>query len=101
MAKDLVRVAALGDLHCTRTSQGAFQVLFAQLAEAADLVLLAGDLTDHGLPEEARVLAHELSTLRVPVVAVLGNHDYESNQQEEVRTILSGRRRHLAGRRSV
>ena len=90
MAKDLVRVAALGDLHCTRTSQGAFQVLFAQLAEAADLVLLAGDLTDHGLPDEARVLAHELSTLRVPVVAVLGNHDYESNQQDEVRTILSG-----------
>jgi Icc-related predicted phosphoesterase len=90
MKKDDVRVAAVGDLHCTRTSQGAFQPLFAQIAEAADVLLLTGDLTDHGLPEEARVLAHELSTLRVPTVAVFGNHDFESNQQEEVRNILAG-----------
>ena len=88
MAKDVVRVAAVGDLHCTRTSQGAFQPLFSQIAEAADLLLLAGDLTDYGLPEEARVLAHELATLRVPTVAVLGNHDFESGQQDEVRQIL-------------
>jgi len=80
----------MGDLHCTRTSQGAFQALFAQIADAADLLLLTGDLTDHGLPEEARVLTHELSTMRVPIVAVLGNHDYESNQQDEVRNILTG-----------
>jgi Icc-related predicted phosphoesterase len=90
MAKDVVRVAAVGDLHCTRTSQGAFQTLFAQIGEAADLLLLTGDLTDHGLPEEARVLAQELATLRVPTVAVLGNHDYESNQQLDVRSILTG-----------
>jgi Icc-related predicted phosphoesterase len=80
----------MGDLHCSRTSQGAFQPLFAQIAAAADLLLLAGDLTDHGLPEEARVLTHELATLHVPIVAVLGNHDYESNQQDEVRNILTG-----------
>jgi Icc-related predicted phosphoesterase len=90
MSKDVVRAAAMGDLHCARTSQGAFQPLFAQVAAAADLLLLAGDLTDHGLPEEARILAHELATLHVPVVAVLGNHDYESNQQDEVRSILTG-----------
>ena len=90
MGKDVVRVAASGDLHCTRTSQGAFQPFFAQVAEAADLLLLTGDLTDHGLPEEASVLAHELATLRVPTVAVLGNHDYECNQQDEVRRILMG-----------
>ena len=90
MGKDLVRVAAVGDLHCARTSQGAFQPLFAQIGDAADLLLLTGDLTDHGLAEEARVLAQELATLRIPTVAVLGNHDYESNQQLEVRNILTG-----------
>ena len=90
MGKDLVRVAAVGDLHCGRTSQGAFQPLFAQIGDAADLLLLTGDLTDHGLAEEARVLAQELATLRIPTVAVLGNHDYESNQQLEVRNILTG-----------
>jgi Icc-related predicted phosphoesterase len=84
-----VRIAALGDLHCTRSSAGKFQTLFAQVSETADMVLLAGDLTDAGQPEEARVLARELSALRVPGVAVLGNHDFESNHQDEVAHILS------------
>jgi Icc-related predicted phosphoesterase len=84
-----VRIAALGDLHCTRASVGKFQGLFAQISESADMVLLAGDLTDTGQPEEARVLARELSMLRVPGVAVLGNHDFESGRQEEVSHILS------------
>jgi hypothetical protein len=48
-------VAALGDLHCTKTSQGAFQSLFSRVAESADVLLIAGDITDYGLPEEARV----------------------------------------------
>jgi Icc-related predicted phosphoesterase len=84
-----VRIAALGDLHCTRTSVGKFQALFSQVSEAADMLLLAGDLTDTGQPEEARVLARELSSLRVPGVAVFGNHDYESGRQEEVAHILT------------
>src|SRR5262245_29775847 len=88
MAQASVRIAALGDLHCSRTSQGAFQSLLAHIAESADLVLIAGDLTDHGHPDEARVLAKELSSVRVPAVAVLGNHDFESDQQEQVRQIL-------------
>lgn len=83
-----VRVAAVGDLHCTRTSAGRFQSLFAEASESADMLLLAGDLTDTGQAEEARVLARELSALRVPSVAVLGNHDYESGRQEEVARIL-------------
>ena len=62
MAGPVVRVAAVGDLHCTRTSQGAFQALFSRIAESAEVLLLAGDLTDYGLPEEARVLAKELAT---------------------------------------
>jgi Icc-related predicted phosphoesterase len=84
-----VRIAALGDLHCTRTSAGKFQPLFAQVSESADMLLLAGDLTDTGHAEEARVLARELSSLRVPAVAVLGNHDFESGRQEEVSHILT------------
>src|SRR5438105_7819142 len=88
MAGSVVRIAAIGDLHCTKTSQGAFQPLLARIAEAAELLLIAGDLTDYGLPDEARVLARELTTLRVPVVAVLGNHDLESGKGDEVRQIL-------------
>jgi len=89
MAGGVIRVAALGDLHCTKNSHGAFQQLFARVAEAADVVLIAGDLTDYGLPEEARVLAKELSGIRVPVVAVLGNHDIESGKADDVRQILT------------
>src|SRR5438876_7581136 len=89
MAGSVVRIAAIGDLHCTKTSQGAFQPLLARIAEAAELLLIAGDLTDYGLPDEARVLARELTTLRIPTVAVLGNHDVESGKEAEVRQILS------------
>jgi Icc-related predicted phosphoesterase len=89
MAANVVRVAALGDLHCTRTSQGVFQPLFARIAESADILLIAGDLTDYGLPDEARVLAKELTTLRIPIAAVLGNHDLESGKGDEVRQILT------------
>ncbi len=85
----MVRVAALADLHCTKTSQGAFQALFARISDAADLLLLPGDLTDYGLPEEAAVLAKELTALRIPAATVLGNHDFESDKAAEVRQILN------------
>src|SRR5262249_14938833 len=88
MAETTVRVAAIAGLHCTKTSQGAFQPLFARIQESADLVVIAGDLTDYGLPEEARVLAKELAALRLPAVAVLGNHDIESGKADEVAQIL-------------
>ena len=88
--KDIVRIAAISDLHYSRTSTaGALQPLFVQIAEAADILVICGDLTDYGLPEEARALAREFTnTVKIPVVAVLGNHDYESGQQAEIRTIL-------------
>ena len=89
MAETVVRVAALADLHCTKTCQGALQPLFARIGEAADVLLLAGDLTDYGLPEEASVLARELTALRIPAAAVLGNHDFESGQSSVVRQILT------------
>ena len=89
MSGNVVRVAAVGDLHCTKTAQGTLQPLFARIAESADVLLLAGDLTDYGLPEEARVLARELTAVHIPVAAVLGNHDVESGKQDEVCSILS------------
>lgn len=85
----VVRVAAVGDLHCARSSHGAFQTLFSQVSESADMLLLAGDLTDTGLPDEARILARELAALRVPAIAVFGNHDFESSRQDDVRNILT------------
>jgi Icc-related predicted phosphoesterase len=88
MAAGVIRVAAIADLHCSKTSQGAFQPLFARVSESADVVLIAGDLTDYGLPEEATVLARELTALRIPAAAVLGNHDVESGKAAEVRHIL-------------
>ena len=88
--RDIVRVAAVGDLHYGRTTaQGSYQALFSQISDLADILILAGDLTDFGLAEEARALAREITaSLKIPAVGVLGNHDYESNQSEEIRTIL-------------
>ena len=85
----VVRIAAISDVHCTKSAHGTLQPFFARVAERADVVVLCGDLTDYGLPEEARVLARELSGIRAPIVAVLGNHDYESGQEGELRTILT------------
>jgi Icc-related predicted phosphoesterase len=89
MAGTIARVAALADLHCTKTSHGVFQPLFARIADSADVALIAGDLTDYGLPEEAAVLARELAALRIPTAAVLGNHDFESGKSAEVTQILT------------
>jgi Icc-related predicted phosphoesterase len=84
-----LRIAAIGDIHVSKTSQGVFHALFAQISDNADVLLLCGDFTDYGLPEEARVLARELTTsVNIPVLAVLGNHDYESGHQDEIRQVL-------------
>jgi Icc-related predicted phosphoesterase len=88
-AKEVVRLAATADLHYSRAAQGTLQPLFAEISERADVVALCGDLTDHGLPEEAQVLVKDLApVLRVPAIAVLGNHDYESGKQDELLKLL-------------
>jgi Icc-related predicted phosphoesterase len=90
MAKDVIRIAALGDLHYGRTTAaGTLQPLLAQINQSADILVLCGDLTDYGLPDEARALVREFSgVLKIPTLTVLGNHDYESNQQDELRKIF-------------
>ncbi|HEX6975634.1 MAG TPA: metallophosphoesterase [Vicinamibacterales bacterium] len=89
--KDTVRVAAIGDLHYGKNAvPGGLQPLFTQVTTAADVLVLCGDLTDYGLPEEAKLLARELtSSVKIPIVAVLGNHDYESGQQAELIKIFT------------
>ena len=81
-----MRLAAVGDVHVGLDS-GA--VLDSELlVETADVLLVAGDLTRHGTPAEAEMFAAEVATVPVPVVVVLGNHDFESEAAEEVRTIM-------------
>jgi Icc-related predicted phosphoesterase len=85
-----VRIAAISDVHCGIGGQGTFQELFSEITTNADILVICGDLTDYGLPEEARVLAKELTNaVRIPIVGVLGNHDFESGKEVEVSRILT------------
>lgn len=84
----MIRVAAVGDIHLGPESQGTLRPSFETLPECADVLLLAGDLTRHGTPDEAQVVAREIKDLGVPVVAVLGNHDHHDDRPEEVTAIL-------------
>ncbi|HYR88577.1 MAG TPA: metallophosphoesterase [Terriglobia bacterium] len=83
-----LRVAAIGDLHVHENSTDALQGLFEKISQTADVVALCGDLTHLGLPVEAEKLANDLRSCRLPVVAVLGNHDYQSGHADEVKKIL-------------
>lgn len=85
-----IRIAAVGDLHCTKQSAGIYQKIFANVNDDADILVLCGDLTDYGTAEEAQLLVKELnSVVRIPIVAVLGNHDYESGTPEIVKQTLT------------
>jgi uncharacterized protein len=87
-ARKPVRVAALADLHVHKVHHGQYRALFAELSEKADVVALCGDLTNLGLPEEADNLAADLAALRIPAVAVLGNHDHQTGHGAEVKRVL-------------
>src|SRR3954469_648902 len=87
--KRTVRVAAVGDIHLGgKGLDPPLQVLFNHVAEEADILALCGDLTDRGDPEEARQMAKALAAVSLPIVAVLGNHDYECGKVAEVTRIL-------------
>jgi uncharacterized protein len=79
-----VRIAAAGDIHCHEAKRDHIREAFAKLPGTADLVLLAGDLTTHGEPEQGAVLADACRDLGLPVVAVLGNHDWHVNRADEL-----------------
>lgn len=85
---DPVRIAAVGDVHMGPDIRGRYRPALEQLPDDADVLLVAGDLTQHGLVEEAEVFAEEFRDLGVPVVAVLGNHDYHANLEDRIRAVL-------------
>ncbi|HXF35972.1 MAG TPA: metallophosphoesterase [Actinomycetota bacterium] len=85
----MIRLAAAGDLHFGADSRGRLRPALASLRGQADALLLAGDLTQTGEPEQAAALAGELGTCPVPVIAVLGNHDYHAEREGEVRAVLA------------
>jgi Icc-related predicted phosphoesterase len=85
---DTLTLAAIGDLHVTETCHNRYRELFEEISQAADVLALAGDLTNFGKIAEAEILAEDLRACTIPVVAVLGNHDYEAGQADEVVAIL-------------
>lgn len=87
--KEVVRIAAMADLHCSAATVAGLRPAFAAAPASADILVLCGDMTDRGLPDEARVLARELSLVKVPMVGVLGNHDFDAGQQETIARILA------------
>jgi len=95
MPSPSVRIAAFADLHYTSQQKASLVPIVIAMAEAADILLICGDLTHHGLAEEAGELAQDLSGIRAPILAVLGNHDCHSDQQEEIKRVLKNSPIHL------
>jgi len=90
-----VRVAAVGDIHFTEGLTGVLRKQYERLGEEADVLLLAGDLSNMGRPSEIEALLDELSDVRVPMVAVLGNHDYQSDAVQVIAAMIEDRGIHL------
>src|SRR5258707_4780608 len=89
MVNGTLRIAATADLHYAKHSRGKMQEAFAEVSQSADVLLLCGDLTEYGLAEEAEELAADIrSSVRIPCIGVIGNHDYESGQPDAVAKIL-------------
>jgi Icc-related predicted phosphoesterase len=86
-----LRIAAVGDIHFDGLSRGSLAPLFADICRAADVLVLCGDLTTHGEPDQVRGLLAEMEGVTIPVVTVLGNHDYEGGAEEEISDLLRDR----------
>jgi len=97
----MVRVAAAGDVHASEATRGRIEEAFAGVEDDADLILLAGDLTTTGEPEQAVVLADACRGLSIPVCAVLGNHDLHSGRGDEVASVCSDAGIHMLDRSST
>ena len=85
-----MRVAAIGDLHVQESDEAPYRELFTEIAQNADVLLLCGDLTNFGKEREAEILADDIKSCPIPVLGVLGNHDYECGCPEKVSEILTG-----------
>ena len=96
-----MNIAAIGDIHISTQHPGRFSELFKSISEVAEVLILAGDLTDSGEPEDAEELLRELEVCTIPVVGVLGNHDYERGNEHAITTIVSKRMTVLDGTSTV
>jgi uncharacterized protein len=85
-----IRVAAAGDIHTSEEERARLEAAFVEAEQQADLILLAGDLTTYGEPEQAAVLADITNGIGIPVFAVLGNHDWHADRRDEIVAILRG-----------
>ncbi len=83
-----LRVAAIGDLHVKEDSVAPYREMFSEISSAADVLVLCGDLTNFGKTNEAEILAEDIRSCSIPVIGVLGNHDFECGQPEKVCAIL-------------
>jgi Icc-related predicted phosphoesterase len=90
-----VCLAAVGDFHCGDGDAGAYRELFARANDEADVLVLAGDLTRRGYASEMRIAMGELADVKIPIVAVLGNHDYEAGETPECIAVLRHRGVHV------
>jgi len=89
MTEAKMRVAAIGDLHVQESDTAPYRELFAEISNNADVLCLCGDLTNFGKTTEAEILAEDIKSCSIPVLGVLGNHDYECGQPENVAAILT------------
>ncbi|AFL54007.1 Icc-related predicted phosphoesterase [Sinorhizobium fredii] len=96
-----LKVAAVADLHMKEDGSVSYAELFSEVSKVADVLVIAGDLTDLGKPAEAELLASDLKYCTVPVVAVLGNHDHQCNAVEEISSILMKAGVHLLDGQAV
>ena len=88
VAAPKMRVAAIGDLHVRENDKAPYRELFTEISAAADILVLCGDLTNFGKTSEAEILAEDIRACTIPVLGVLGNHDYECGQPDKVCEIL-------------
>ena len=86
-----VRIAAVGDLHYDATRGTSFRDMFAEVNKKADILVLCGDMTTHGKPDQMAAFVGELAGVEIPIVAVLGNHDHEAGMHEEVTAVMRDR----------
>ena len=95
------RIAAVADVHFKETDKGTWTEYFKEISAKADVLIIAGDLTDTGDESEAQVLADELKTCTIPIVAVLGNHDYKKGRHKLIRQILLKQGVHILDGESI
>ncbi|HEY8399637.1 MAG TPA: metallophosphoesterase [Cytophagaceae bacterium] len=98
---NMVRIGAVGDIHVHETDEGKWKEYFKLVSTKADILIIAGDLTDTGHLVEAEVLANELKHCTIPVVAVFGNHDYERGNQRTIKKMLEKEHVHVLDGESV